>query len=91
MTSLGVSYFASKALLVDIYKFRNPFKWYQEYQKQRGMSVTHDWIDWLGGYPFEVATPEEVFDFYKAKGFQLEKLITRQGLGCNEFVFMKEV
>ena len=55
------------------------------------MSVTHDWIDWLGGYPFEVATPEEVFDFYKAKGFQLEKLITRQGLGCNEFVFMKEV
>lgn len=91
MTWLGVSYFASKALLVDIYKLRNPFKWYLGYQKQRGMSVTHDWIDWLGGYPFEVATPEEIFDFYKVKGFQLEKLTTRQGLGCNEFVFMKKV
>ena len=46
MTALGVTYFSFKALLVNIVKFRNPFKWYGEYQKQRGMSVTHDWIDW---------------------------------------------
>jgi 2-polyprenyl-6-hydroxyphenyl methylase/3-demethylubiquinone-9 3-methyltransferase len=90
MTFFGVSYFGIKAFLVDIYKLRSPFKWYKGYQKQRGMSVTHDWIDWLGGYPFEVATPEMIFNFYKEKGYNLDKLITRQGLGCNEFVFKKK-
>ncbi len=45
-------------------------------------------IDWLGGYPFEVAKPEEVFDFYTARGFQLRRLKTTGGsVGCNEFVF----
>jgi len=29
------------------------------YRLPRGMSVVHDWIDWLGGFPFEVAMPEE--------------------------------
>lgn len=90
MKILCISYFASEAFIADIIKLRNPFRWYSNYQKQRGMSVVHDWIDWIGGYPFEVATPEQIFDFYKAKGFQLEKLITRQGLGCNEFVFIRK-
>jgi 2-polyprenyl-6-hydroxyphenyl methylase/3-demethylubiquinone-9 3-methyltransferase len=27
---------------------------------ERGMSLWHDMIDWLGGYPFEVAKPEAV-------------------------------
>ncbi len=36
----------------------------------RGMSVWRDLVDWVGGYPFEVAKPEELFDFYKARGFQ---------------------
>lgn len=89
MIALGMSYFMIKKFLGDLTKFKNPFKWYFEYQKQRGMSVMHDWVDWIGGYPFEVATPEQVFDFYKNNGFQLDKLITRQGLGCNEFVFKK--
>jgi 2-polyprenyl-6-hydroxyphenyl methylase/3-demethylubiquinone-9 3-methyltransferase len=55
------------------------------------MSIFHDWIDWLGGYPFEVAKPEEIFDFYKQKGFRLIKLKTcGGGLGCNEYVFIKD-
>ena len=54
------------------------------------MSPWYDLIDWVGGYPFEVAKPEEVFDFFHQQGFQLEKLKTCQGgLGCNEFVFVK--
>ena len=52
------------------------------------MSMAHDWRDWLGGYPFEVAKPEQIFDFLKARGFTLERLKTcGGGLGCNEFVF----
>ena len=52
------------------------------------MSRWHDMIDWIGGYPFEVAKPEQIFDFYRAKGFVLLKLKTcAGGKGCNEFVF----
>jgi 2-polyprenyl-6-hydroxyphenyl methylase/3-demethylubiquinone-9 3-methyltransferase len=59
---------------------------------QRGMSRLHDWIDWVGGYPFEVAKPEEVFSFYAERGFELENLRTcGGGMGCNEFVFQKRV
>jgi 2-polyprenyl-6-hydroxyphenyl methylase/3-demethylubiquinone-9 3-methyltransferase len=56
------------------------------------MSRLHDWIDWVGGYPFEVAKPEEVFSFYAERGFELENLRTcGGGMGCNEFVFQKRV
>ena len=54
----------------------------------RGMNYWHDIVDWIGGYPFEVAKPEELFDFYSKKGFILIVLRTRGGSsGCNEFVF----
>ncbi len=54
----------------------------------RGMSLWHDMIDWLGGYPFEVAKPEAVFRFFRDRGFRLEKLKTCGGrMGCNEFLF----
>jgi 2-polyprenyl-6-hydroxyphenyl methylase/3-demethylubiquinone-9 3-methyltransferase len=31
---------------------------------ERGMSLWYDMIDWLGGHPFEVATPEQIQAFY---------------------------
>src|SRR6185369_5266724 len=33
-----------------------------EYDKQRGMSRWYDMVDWVGGFPYEVVTPDEVFD-----------------------------
>lgn len=82
-------YFALGRLVADVVKQRNPFTSYTEYKKSRGMSVVHDWVDWLGGYPFEVAKPEEIFDFYFQKGFVLQRMKTcGGGLGCNEFVFV---
>lgn len=57
---------------------------------ERGMSHFVNMLDWLGGYPFEVATPEAVFRFYRDRGFDLADLSTRGGRqGCNEFVLMK--
>lgn len=57
---------------------------------ERGMSFWYDMIDWLGGYPFEVATPEQIVLFYKNRGFDLDNLKTARGRhGCNEFVFRK--
>jgi 2-polyprenyl-6-hydroxyphenyl methylase/3-demethylubiquinone-9 3-methyltransferase len=71
--------------------FQNPlpFKEWAESKKDRGMSVWHDLVDWVGGYPFEVAKPEAIFDFYRKKGFCLVKLKTSWG-GCNEFVFKRK-
>jgi 2-polyprenyl-6-hydroxyphenyl methylase/3-demethylubiquinone-9 3-methyltransferase len=59
-------------------------------RKERGMSHWRDAVDWIGGYPYEVAKPEQIFEFYKARGFSLRRLKSTVGLGCNEFVFRKE-
>lgn len=54
------------------------------------MDRRHDLIDWVGGWPFEVAKPEQVFDFYRERGYTLEGLTTAGGgLGCNEYVFRR--
>jgi 2-polyprenyl-3-methyl-5-hydroxy-6-metoxy-1,4-benzoquinol methylase len=61
------------------------------YDTNRGMSRWRDIIDWVGGYPYEVAKPEELFDFYRAHGFTLMKMkCGGVGLGCNEFVFARD-
>jgi 2-polyprenyl-6-hydroxyphenyl methylase/3-demethylubiquinone-9 3-methyltransferase len=60
-------------------------------RRDRGMSRWHDLLDWVGGYPFEVARPEQVFDFVHARGLTLERLTTcGGGLGCNQFVFARD-
>ena len=35
-------------------------------ERQRGMHWWYDLVDWIGGWPFEVATPEEVLRFLQA-------------------------
>ena len=77
-------------LIKDFLRLR-PFKTMREYGRDRGMSFWHDVIDWVGGYPFEVATPRQIFEFYRERGFSLAWLDTCGGtVGCNEFVFRKE-
>lgn len=56
----------------------------------RGMSRWHDMVDWVGGYPFEVAKPEQIFNFYRDRGFVLRNLKTTSGTACNEFVFSRD-
>jgi 2-polyprenyl-3-methyl-5-hydroxy-6-metoxy-1,4-benzoquinol methylase len=88
------AYFLLRYVLVRLVRLQNPFRFKQEATQkkkhQRGMSYWHDMIDWVGGYPFEVAKPEEIFKFFSERSFSLEKLKTCGGkLGCNEFVFRK--
>jgi 2-polyprenyl-6-hydroxyphenyl methylase/3-demethylubiquinone-9 3-methyltransferase len=69
----------------------NPLRQWKSYSElsARGMDAWRDVVDWVGGYPFEVAKPEEILDFYRERGFVLERLTTRFGIGCNEYVFRK--
>jgi 2-polyprenyl-6-hydroxyphenyl methylase/3-demethylubiquinone-9 3-methyltransferase len=63
---------------------------WRHYADERGMHPWRDLVDWVGGYPFEVARPEEVFDFCRQRGFVLEYLKTAGGgRGCNVFVFAR--
>jgi 2-polyprenyl-3-methyl-5-hydroxy-6-metoxy-1,4-benzoquinol methylase len=89
--SIFFPYFFLGSLAVDSLKGKNPVTRYKEYRRNRGMAVSTDWLDWLGGYPFEVAKPEDIFHFYREMGFRLERLKTcGGGLGNNEFVFYRE-
>jgi SAM-dependent methyltransferase len=75
--------------LKDFLRLR-PFSTWRSYSSGRGMSPWRDVIDWVGGYPFEVAKPEEIFEFYRKRKCELIRLKTCGGnLGCNEFVFRR--
>jgi len=68
-----------------------PFRTWRTYSAERGMSPWRDVVDWVGGYPFEVARPEQVFDLFRDRGFTLDRLKTcAGGLGCNEYVFRRD-
>jgi 2-polyprenyl-3-methyl-5-hydroxy-6-metoxy-1,4-benzoquinol methylase len=90
-TPIFASYFALRGVFKDVlFLHRNPFIRFREYKQSRGMAYTTDLLDWLGGYPFEVAGPDAVFDFFRKQGFELVKLKTAgTGLGNNEFVFVR--
>lgn len=65
----------------------DPTHRFREYRKRRGMSVVHDWVDWLGGYPFEVVHAEDVTRRFEERGFVLKKCNPTKSLGNHEFVF----
>ncbi len=83
-----VPYSIVGAAALDILHLRNPLARYSAHV--RGMSHLHDWIDWLGGFPFEVASRESIEAFYRERGFRLERLVSCGSRhGCNQFVFRK--
>jgi 2-polyprenyl-6-hydroxyphenyl methylase/3-demethylubiquinone-9 3-methyltransferase len=89
--AVAIPWFAGRRFVIDCLKGDNPVLFYKKYKERRGMSPVHDWFDWLGGYPFEVARPEQIFRFYRDKGLTLTNLTTKGALaGCNEFVFVRE-
>lgn len=85
------SFLILRGFLKDIVVLqKNPMTRYREYKRLRGMSYFTDLLDWLGGYPFEVAKPEDIFDLYRRLGFELLMLRTIGGdSGTNQFVFRK--
>lgn len=52
------------------------------------MNRWYDILDWVGGYLYEFATPDQIFEFYRTRGFTLVNMqCGGVGLGCNQFVF----
>jgi len=83
--------FKSLARAVATMRLRDYLKSWAMPGGRRGMNRWRDIVDWVGGYPYEVAKPEEIFDFYRARGFSLLKMhCGGVGTGCNEFVFLRD-
>lgn len=81
-----------RGFLIRLIQLQNPlpFKKWATKKQERGMSVWYDLVDWVGGYPFEVAKPDEIFEFCRDRGFTLLRMTTQgRSSSCNEFVFVK--
>jgi len=89
VTAVFCTFYFLQGVLSDVFRLRPPMRRYREYKRSRGMSRVHDWIDWIGGLPFEVATPDQIVDFCRPHGFTLQRLTTVLGHGCNQFVFTR--
>ncbi len=84
-----VGYAALASGAADLLRGRAPWsRWH--WHGSRGMNLYFDAVDWVGGWPFEAASPAEITDFISARGFALVKAQTvEQRHGCNEFVFQR--
>jgi len=52
------------------------------------MDFYYDVVDWIGGYPYEYATVNEITNLLKPLGFRLERLLPASvPTGCNQYVF----
>lgn len=83
--------FFAYSLLHDLKNMCSPGTHMRTYSRNRGMSILHDWDDWLGGYPFDVASHAEVASWAGLKKLSLRVTRNTRGLGCNEFVLRKDV
>lgn len=78
--------------LRDLLRGKPGATWRAVKLERRGMDPWRDVVDWVGGLPFEVAKPEQIFDFARRRGFTLERLVTcAGGHGCNEFVLRRDM
>ena len=61
-------------------------------KKERGMSFFFDVVDWVGGYPYEFASIEEIIKIGQALGLECKKAIAANTpIGCHEYIFIKRL
>lgn len=90
LTAVFYTLFFLAGLAIDLVSFRNPARRFREHRRYRGMSLVHDWKDWLGGYPYERARPERIEHFLENLGFRLVRVEPPDfGFGNNQYVFVK--
>jgi 2-polyprenyl-6-hydroxyphenyl methylase/3-demethylubiquinone-9 3-methyltransferase len=91
------AYIAARAL-VERLRGRSLESYIANYRGNRGMSFEHDVHDWLGGYPYESISPDQVDAIMSASGLSLvrrqtdTRLLRRIGLlgtGCDEYVYRR--
>jgi 2-polyprenyl-6-hydroxyphenyl methylase/3-demethylubiquinone-9 3-methyltransferase len=65
---------------------KTPFK------QERGMDFFYNVVDWVGGYPYEYASIDELVSFLNTLGFScIYKNRATVPTGCNEFIFKRNM
>jgi 2-polyprenyl-6-hydroxyphenyl methylase/3-demethylubiquinone-9 3-methyltransferase len=71
-------------------------KYVADYQNERGMDFYHDVRDWLGGWPYESVTAQDVDRLMEPLGFARTRMFGKAGVGvglfgvgCNEYVYKR--
>lgn len=86
--------FTAALVAAKIARGKNPISIFRD-PLTRGMNMSHDLHDWMGGYPYETATAEELDTRITAMGFILIRsfpIAGKLGLfgsGCHELVFRR--
>ncbi len=79
---------------------RNAARYIAEYRGNRGMDFHHDVHDWMGGWPYESISDEEVEAMLVPWGFTRVRAFVRRGViggrevgifgsGCDEYVYRR--
>jgi hypothetical protein len=67
----------------------NPFRYIRGYSRSRGMNYFVDIRDWLGGWPMEFSSVNDVVQFLcRQHSFVLTNL--KFGEACTEYLFRRE-
>ena len=84
--------FWARSIARDTLRHWDPLhSWRHHGQREpRAMSAWHTLVDWVGGYPFDVASPDEVGIALQKLGLNVEKsILIVDGSGNNQFVARK--
>lgn len=58
--------------------------------RDRGMDFHYDLVDWIGGYPYEYASPDETAAHMARLGFAQRAVVPQEGwTGCVQYVFTR--
>lgn len=92
----AVGLFIAARFVRDAARLKNPFARIGVHNRKRGMKWYTDVIDWLGGYPYESASPDEVTARLEPAGFRLKQMFKARrdlgilGSGNAEYLFEKQ-
>lgn len=84
---LYIAYYLQSKLL----RFKNPWRKFEDFKSSRGMYWKTNLIDWLGGYPYEYATINELFRFVTKSGdMTLANMNATDDLGTHSVLFRRD-
>ena len=80
--AVAVGVYMTIPILRDLSRCRNPLSRIRGHKKKRGMHWYVSVVDWVGGYPYESASADEIEAFLRSCGFRLERSFkTKPSLG----------
>ena len=91
---VGAPAWLQKAIVAAMYPVILAAKWVVTGRNpmimDRGMDFYYNVVDWVGGYPYEYASGDEVTAHLADKGFDLRTFAAAKvPTGCNEFAFVR--